>query len=92
MHPLTGSFPPPPTPQFATRQEQLQKHQSGMHDKDKLIERLTAQLEALTALKKEHEELLLVKFQELLNAKKAKIRELSRELELAVAAAQDGRA
>ena len=63
-----------------------------MHDKDKLIERLTAQLEALTALKKEHEELLLVKFQELLNAKKAKIRELSRELELAVAAAQDGRA
>jgi len=32
--------------------------------------------------KKEHEEMLLVKFSELLNFKKAKIRELSRELEI----------
>lgn len=31
--------------------------------------------------KKEHEDMLLVKFSELLNSKKAKIRELSRELE-----------
>jgi hypothetical protein len=53
-----------------------------------MVEKLTAQLEALTALKKEHEELLLVKFKELLNAKKAKIRELDRALE-ATSATQD---
>jgi len=32
--------------------------------------------------KKEHEEMLLAKCNELLNSKKAKIRELSRELEI----------
>ncbi|KAF8245787.1 hypothetical protein K440DRAFT_662555 [Wilcoxina mikolae CBS 423.85] len=71
-----------------TVNKQLQKHQSEAQEKDKMIENLTAQLKALTALKKEHEELLLVKFKELLNAKKAKIRELDRALESA-SAAQD---
>lgn len=44
-----------------------------------------AQVKDLVAFKKEHEETLLVKFSELLNSKKAKIRELSRELEMAKA-------
>ncbi|KAF8540788.1 hypothetical protein BDD12DRAFT_879935 [Trichophaea hybrida] len=68
-----------------TVSKQLQKHQSEVQEKDKMIVNLTAQLEALTTLKKEHEELLLVKFKELLNAKKAKIRELDRTLESASA-------
>jgi ribose 5-phosphate isomerase A len=49
---------------------------------EKELEKLTAQVKDLVAFKKEHEEMLLVKFSELLNSKKAKIRELSRELEM----------
>jgi hypothetical protein len=54
-----------------------------MQDRDRVIKDLMEKLESLASLKKEHEELLLLKFKELLNAKKAKIRELSRELDQA---------
>ncbi|KAI5796725.1 hypothetical protein FPQ18DRAFT_133864 [Pyronema domesticum] len=55
--------------------------QSSLAAKDATIKSLTNQLSELTDLKKKHEDLLLVKFSELLNSKKAKIRELTRELE-----------
>lgn len=61
----------------------LSKHASEMREKDDIIRDLTSKIETLTALKKEHEDLLLVKFKELLNTKKAKIRELGRQLEQA---------
>jgi hypothetical protein len=64
-------------------QGQLAKHEFEKRDKDSVIKDLTEKLEALALLKKEHEDLLLVKFKELLNTKKAKIRELGRQLEQA---------
>lgn len=50
---------------------------------DTEIAKLMNQLKALVDLKKEHEETLLVKFNELLNSKKSKIRELNQALEAA---------
>lgn len=47
------------------------------------IVKLQQQLESLTAMKKEHEETLLLKFKDLLNSKKTKIRELNRALDAA---------
>ncbi|PWW72650.1 hypothetical protein C7212DRAFT_335721, partial [Tuber magnatum] len=61
---------------------QLGSLQRKVESQEKEIEALTKQLKDLAAFKKEHEEQLLVKFSELLNSKKAKIRELSRELEV----------
>ncbi|PUU76475.1 hypothetical protein B9Z19DRAFT_1088186 [Tuber borchii] len=61
---------------------QLGDLQSKVKSQEKEIEALTKQLKDLAVFKKEHEEMLLVKFSELLNSKKAKIRELSRELEI----------
>lgn len=42
------------------------------------MENLVARLKDLTALKKEHEDAMIMKFQELLNSKKQRIRELTR--------------
>ena len=50
-----------------------------MHEKQ--IEKLIAQVKDLTTLKKEHEDALLLKFQELLNSKKQRIRDLNRIIE-----------
>ncbi|RPA99512.1 hypothetical protein L873DRAFT_1767181 [Choiromyces venosus 120613-1] len=61
---------------------QLGSLQSKVESQEKEIEALTKQLKDLAEFKKEHEEMLLVKFSELLNSKKSKIRELSRELEI----------
>lgn len=51
-----------------------------METQTRVIESLTAQLDNMTRLKKEHEKVLLSKFKGLLDSKKRKIRELNREL------------
>lgn len=42
------------------------------------MQKLVSQLKDLTVLKKQHEDAMLVKFQELLNSKKQYIRDLTR--------------
>lgn len=64
-------------------QAQLESLQSRVSLQDTEITKLMNQLKALVDLKKEHEETLLVKFSELLNSKKSKIRELNQALEAA---------
>lgn len=64
-------------------QSQLESLQSRVSLQDIEIAKLTDQIKALVVLKKEHEETLLVKFSELLNSKKSKIRDLNRALETA---------
>jgi hypothetical protein len=60
--------------------EKLRTNQAQVEEKDKTIEKLLEQLKNMTEMKKEHEELLLTKFQLLLNTKKARIRELDQKL------------
>jgi len=73
----------PPKSQMFTNdslfyQLKLQAQEKRANDLEKDVERLIAQLKDLTNLKKEHEDAMLVKFQELLNSKKQHIRELTR--------------
>lgn len=55
----------------------LQAQEKRANELGKDVEKLIAQLKDLTNLKKEHEDAMLVKFQELLNSKKQHIRELT---------------
>ncbi|KAL7267063.1 ribose-5-phosphate isomerase rki1 [Rhizina undulata] len=63
--------------------EKLADLESRVSAQQAEIEQLASQLKHLAVLKREHEELLLVKFKELLNAKKTKIREVNQVLEKA---------
>ena len=49
-----------------------------MNELETEVQKLVAKLQDLTMLKKEHEDAMLVKFQELLNSKKQHIRTLTR--------------
>jgi hypothetical protein len=60
----------------------------SLQDQQRTIQKLTAQLDALSEAKKKHDAQLLEKFSKLLNAKKLKIREQQRIL----ASAQPDRA
>ncbi len=63
---------------------------SKFKEQGKTIEKLNRQLEDLITAKNEHENSLLEKFRDLLNAKKLKIRDLHRALAAAKVEPQDG--
>ncbi|KAF8454941.1 hypothetical protein BGX38DRAFT_1170280 [Terfezia claveryi] len=58
-------------------ESKLQAQEKRVNELEKDVEKLITQLKDLRNLKKEHEDAMLVKFQELLNSKKQHIRELT---------------
>lgn len=66
-----------------TISDELRTQEALVEKHGATIVKLQQQLESLTAMKKEHEETLLLKFKDLLNSKKTKIRELNRALDAA---------
>ena len=61
-------------------EQEVQNLTSKYDEQEKLMQKLNQQLEDLIEAKKQHEDTLLGKFRELLNAKKLKIRDQQRLL------------
>lgn len=72
-------------------QNKIQSLNVKYEEQGNIIQKLNKQLEDLVEAKKEHENLLFEKFQQLLNAKKLKIRDQQRLLAVAIVNPEKGK-